>query len=362
MKKLKKSELFKEVGRIETADYQDKIVEFRGLKSYSDLYYDDQVKFCFTIKKFLILSGGWEVIPSDNSEEAIEQARFVINTFNNLEHSLNTILFSMLSAIDYGYSISELIYTEQDKKIVLKNIKTKPPWRFQFEKDEYGNLVKLYCDYEEVPIEKFVIYSYMPNFSQIEGESDLKSAYSSVWAKDKLIKFWLRYLEKYGTPIAKGKIPLNASDEERQRFEQILRKIHNATSITLPQSERGEGFDIELLESKKDAGNQFLEAINKMDERIARSALIPALFGATKASYGSYALGELQFETVYKFLSTIGENFADEVINKQVIKRLIDLNYSKPFYPRFKLKPIDRTFTEAIIKTLIPEPKETNGT
>jgi len=140
----------------------------------------------------------------------------------------------------------------------------------------------------------------------------------------------------------------------------MLKKIHNVSVLTLPRVEGNEQFDFELVETKKDAGEQFLKAIELANEAIGRGLLIPALFGATKATYGSYALGELQFDVVYQFLISISENLSDEVINKQLIKTLIDLNFTNPLYPKFKIKPISREFVENYLKYLKLDIK--NGT
>jgi len=347
--------LIREFGKIDTSEYEDLdgIAKKRGLSEYTRLYYDEQVKFCFTIKKFLILSGGFEVLPArEGDRDAREKRDFIVDCLENTERSFTSILFSMLSALDYGYSVSELIFVPDGSRFRLKNIKTKFPQDFSFQYDEYGNLIALLCLEEEVPLEKFVVYSYMSRFGQYEGESDLKAVYNPVWTKDKLIKFWLRYLERYGAPIVKGSVPKDAKKDEIEKFENAMKRIHNITAITLPQSEDGRGFDFELVEPKREGGSQFKEAVDKADERIARGALIPSLFGAQKVGYGSYALGELQFDVVYQFLKAIGDNFADEAINRQVIRRLIDINFGGGNYPIFRIKPIVKEFVESYRKTI----------
>lgn len=331
----------------------DKIAKEKGLKFYTKLLYDEQVKFCLNIKKFLILSGGWEIIPADDSQQAIQQAKFVLDNLNSLKRSFSSILFSVLSALDFGFSISEIIFEKDNNSLKVKDIKTKFPWLFQFEFDDYGNLIRiLTVEGQEVPREKLIIWSYSSTFGQLQGESDLKAVYRSWWLKDNVIKFYSRYLERYVVPIAKGKIPPNATEEEVREFFETLKRIHNVSVILLPKTSSGEGFDFELVETKKDAGEQFLKAIELTNEAIGRGLLIPSLFGATKASYGSYALGELQFDVVYQFLVSISNNLSDEAINKQLIRVLIDLNFDTPKYPKFKIKPINREFAEKFFKAM----------
>jgi phage gp29-like protein len=81
-----------------------------------------------------------------------------------------------------------------------------------------------------------------------------------------------------------------------------------------------------LLESKREGGTQFRDAITNADERIARSLLFPRLFGLTGEKFGSYALGSVQFEVVYSLLEELQNEVADE-LNKQLITRLLKLNF-----------------------------------
>jgi len=158
-KSLNKSFLTKEVTPAYPSEFEDldKIIQEKGLKFYSKLLYDEQVKFCLGIKKFLILSGGWEIIPRDDKPESIEQAKFIQDNFNSLKRAFSSVLYSILTALDYGFSISEMIFKEENNKLVLSDIKTKLPWIFSFEYDDYGNLTKIFAYGEEIPREKFII-------------------------------------------------------------------------------------------------------------------------------------------------------------------------------------------------------------
>jgi phage gp29-like protein len=340
----KKTAQVGELGRLDSYEYADfdTVIQKKGLEVYREMKYDDQVKFCLLLKKFLILAAGWDVEGTNQ-----EQVDFVRNNFKSLDKSFSSILFGMLTAIDYGFSVSELIWIktkETPSYVKLKNIKTKFPWDVEFKYDDYGNLLEkdgLLIMNEAMPQDKFVIYSFMEEFGNKMGESDLKGVYSAVWFKKVVWKFWARHLERFGSPIVKGHIPAGSSEEEANKFKRMINKLYNSVGLILPRNKGGEEFDFELVETKREGGGQFLEAITNADDRIARGLIIPSLFGATKIDFGSRALGVEQFKVVYKFLSFIGANFAEEAINRQVIKPLIDYNFVTPEYPVFKFKPLD---------------------
>ena len=336
---------FRPLSKLDSWQYEsfDKVVQQKGLEVYRDLKYDEQVKFCLLIKKFLILSAGWEVVGGGEEERG-----FLTENLKSLDKSFSNILFQLMSALDYGFSVAELMWEKKEGKIWLKDVRVKFPWDVGFSYDEYGNLVKLKISYEEMPMNKFVIYSFMEQFGNKSGESDLKAAYNAWWFKNNIWKFWARHLERFGSPIVKGHVPPGSMKDESDKFFAIINRLHHIVGVLLPRSKTGEEFDFELVESKREGGQQFVSAIDNADARIARSLLIPQLFGSTKTGFGSYALGLQQFKVVYKFLTFISSSFAEEVVQRQIINRLLSYNFIKPDFPLFHFKPMEEEVLKEI--------------
>ncbi len=334
----------------------DKIVQRKGYQIYNDMRYDEQIKFCLLIKKLLILSAGWQL---EEAPGGREEKEFVEANFANLEKSFSSILLEFLSAFDYGFSCAELIW-KKDKtqsKIFLKDIKFKFPWNVEFKYDKYGNLTELWINRKKVKLKKFVIYSFMSVFGNKAGESDLKASYAAWWFKDNIWKFWSRHLERFGSPIVKGHAPDSSTAEERNKFFRILNRLHHITTVLLPRTRKNEEFDFELVESKREGGDQFLKAMENANTRITRSFLLPQLFGASQTNFGSYALGGLQFKVVYKFLAFISRNFAEDVVQRQIIKTLLDYNFVNPKYPKFSFKPFEPELVQKVIEDAVNETK-----
>jgi len=360
--KVPKAPQFKELAGLDSAEFQefDKVVKAKGTqKVYRDLKYDEQVKFCLLIKKFLILAPGWTLTKAEEGGE--EEYDFVINNLGSLRKSFNNILFQILSAFEYGFSCSEELWKKEDGKIMLDDIKVKFPWDVEFAYDEFGNLNELKISDSKCPIYKFVIYSFMEQFDNKSGESDLKACYSAWWFKSNIWKFWSRHLERFGSPIVKGHTPAGTSEEENSKFYVVLNRLHHIVGMILPRSRTGEEFDFELVESSREGAQQFVSAMENADARIARSLLIPQLFGASKSNFGSYALGGLQFKVVYQFLSFLATTIADEVVQRQIIKRLVDYNFNEPKYPTFSFNPFAEDIVEKAIEEVIEESKGGNS-
>jgi len=354
-----------ELATLDSSEFNslDKITQLKGVEVFQEMSYDEQVKFCLTVKKLLILSEGWEIVPADETPVAKEQSDFIQYNFDNLSHSFGSVLYQLMSALDYGFSVAEILWRKNDEvypqNYLLKDFKVKFPWDCDFFYDEFGNLNKLEIKNKEMPLNKFIIFSYNEQFGNKSGESDLKACYNAWWFKTNIWKFWSRHLERFGSPIVKGHVPPGATTDETNKFFAIINRLHHIVGVILPRKNTGEEFDFELVESKREGGRQFSEAMENVDGRISRGLLMPRLLGATKEVFGSYALGVEQFKMFYKIFLFIANNFSEEVINRQVIKQTIDYNFPVRLYPKFKIKPISAEYAEAVLKEVKKDGSDT---
>lgn len=331
----------------------DKVTQLKGYEAYRDLKIDEQIKFCLFIKKILIIGKNYDIEGGTD-----EQRSFLKENIESLEPTLFSTLWNIMTAIDYGFSVSEILWEKRDGKIWLKGIKTVAPWDVDFEYDEFGHLQKMTISGEEMPIDKFLIISYFSEFGSLKGFPELASAWNPYYFKKMVQKFWLKHLERFGSPIIKGKVPKSASDEEVEKFFEDLNRLHFQTGIVIPQGrDQAENFDFELLESKREGGSQFYDAMEYSDNRIAKAFLLPSLFGASSIRFGSYALADKQFEVVYKIIASLQENLVS-ALNKKVIKPLIQFNYGVKEVPKLKFIPFTKEELTAIVKEMSKEFKK----
>ena len=326
----------------------DLVTESKGYETFYDLRMDEQIKYCLYSKKLLII-GKDIVIDTDNQE--IKE--FIEYNFENLEDQTFTdTLWNILTALEYGFSVSEIIWKKENNKVFIKKIKTVPPWNVEFKYDEYGNLIELYVNNEKMPLNKFLIFSYFQEFGNKRGYPELASVWNAYWFKKIVQKFWALHLERFGSPIIKGRYPFGADEKEIKTFHNILSQIHNLTSIVLPRSQKsGEEFDFELIESKREGGSQFKDAMEYADFRILKAFLLPQLFGGTSIRFGSYALAEKQFEVVYKLIDVIQKNLLS-MLNKKLIKPLVLFNFKVEKLPSLKIVPYTQQEIEVLVKEI----------
>ena len=225
-------------------DYNpDDLAGRKGLQIYRKMRDDDQIKAVLSMKKFARLMTPWEIQPASQDAKDIEIADFVRINLENLSGTFEDSLLNILTALDYGYSLTEKLWYRIERgtfvgKIGLKALKTREPFYYQFESDIYGNLREdgviylgpgmmeqvvqnkientlpnrgIFSYGSRLPVDKFVIYSYNKEFSNWYGRSDLRAAYRSFWSKEILIRFMNIYMERFGMPTHVGTYPKNMS-------------------------------------------------------------------------------------------------------------------------------------------------------
>ena len=324
----------------------DTLLGRKGFPIYDQMRIDDQVKACLTLKKFATLAPNYEILPASNDEQDVEVADFVSYCFDKMQGSLIDATLEMMTALDYGYSITEINYKTFESgihqgKIGLKNLKTKQPYYYRFAVDEFSNLLKDGIVYDKggeekyYPTSKFLVFSYQKEFGNHYGTSDLRPAYRGYWSKDVLIKMWNIYLERFANPTIIGKYKSN-DPSGRNNLRNILDNLTAKTSIT----HRMDEYDIGLLESTRASTNDFNTALNFYNKSIARSILIPDRLMA-EGDTGAYSQAKIHFDVFLWVIQKLRQDIEETVMNEQLIKRLVSYNYSNvEELPKFVFNPM----------------------
>jgi phage gp29-like protein len=349
----------------------DDLISRKGMQIIDRMRTDDMIKASLTLKKFATLAPNFKIIPASNSEEDKDVAEFVTYVMENMQGSMNDALFQILSALDYGFSITELNYQvyEEGKykdKVGIKNLKTKKPHHYSFQVDAYANIRKrgliLTVDglEKKLPIDKFIIFSYQKEFGNHYGTSDLRPAYRGFWSKDAIIKFWNIYLERFANPTVIGKYRSN-DPNSKTSLRNILDGLTAKTSIT----HRMDEFDIDFLEPSRSSTEDFKTAINYYDKSIARSILIPDRMMA-EGQFGAYSQAKVHFDVFMFVLAKLRQDIEEIVVNEQFIKRLVNMNYGNIAMPTFKFNAmtedqkidLNQLFVDAVAKGVITATQE----
>jgi phage gp29-like protein len=333
----------------------DDLIGKRGYGIYDQMQRDAQVQACLMIKKFAVLSHGWEVHPASNDPQDIRVANFVRWTLEDMRGSILDVLYNVLDALAKGFSVMEINYRLIENSpyadmVGLASIKSKDPSTFTFDTDEFMNVKSLRrtCGAdgrgrENHPPEKFAIYSYLPRYESPYGTSDLRAAYKHFWSKDVLMRFLNVYLEKYGSPTAKGSYKRGTPKTAQDDLLKILDKIQQQTAIVIP-----EDVQIELIEAQRGGEAGYLDAIEFHDKQIAKAILAQTMVTDAGARTGSYALAKVHLSVLKMCLQKLKRDLEESVMREQVIRRLVDYNFNVSAYPTFSLGPLEDKDLESL--------------
>lgn len=325
----------------------DTLVGKKGLSIYKTMQKrDGQVKAVFMLKKHARLSTPWEVRAEDEKDhDAIRQAEFIKYCFSNMKGSINNFLLKIWNVMRDGYAVAEINYKviesgEFKGMIGLDNLKVRNAEDYTFKCDEFGNIEEnglIEGVSTHLPVNKFILVSYNPsddNSESLYGESDFRAAYRYYFSNDIIQRFWNIYLEKFGQPTILGRYPAGTKRTKQDDYLDILKNIQINSAIVLPKD-----LEAEFMEASRRGDAGYKEAFNTNNAMIARSLLVGSLLMET-GEKGSYALSKTHFDIFIYVLKYLGEETENTIMQEQVIKRLIDFNFTTPKYPSFKFESL----------------------
>jgi phage gp29-like protein len=307
-----------------------------SLATYEEMLCDPLVRSAVTVKKLGTLAVPWRIEPAEG-----ERTHFIRFALDELHGSANMILFDALDAIAKGFAVLEKVFRPVTSggfggKVILGAVKPKDPALFGFDTDEFLNLRGLYLHvpgHPEVrlPREKFIVYAYNRRYHQPMGESDLRAAHSHWKVKRELIRQWSAHLEKYASPTVLGRFRRGLPEDAQTALLDALERLQRQAAVVHPDD-----VEISLLDAGREARSSYLEAIDYHNREIARAILGETLTTDDSRKVGSLALGKVHLQVLVMQLAGLRKDLQETVMNEQVIRPLIDLNYGGGPYPSFQ--------------------------
>lgn len=331
------------------------LVTRKGLSIFDQMRLDDQIKAAMTFKKSSILSTGWEVVSPEGQSEEWEPTRCVDAALRDIEGTLDDDLWEILSALDYGYSVTEKIWeTVEDGdfagKLHITALKTRKPHSFSFDVDAFGNLkpngilqYQVGGAPKPLPADKFVLFQHESEFQNPYGRSDLEAAFRPWWSKDNTLKWLIMFLERLGFPPIFGMYdPAKYNSAQIDQLKKIFENLQAATFGIIPRHEK-DSFDVwsgEGIGSSRVA-QTFIPALESFDKAIARSLLMPGHLGlTTDQQQGSFARAKVNFDVFMLVIERLRKDLEQRVMMEQVVKPMVDANYTVEEYPQWRFLPL----------------------
>lgn len=324
------------------------LITNKGFSTLDKMRRDDQIKVAMRFKKSAILNTGWDIV-SPQKDKTDKPTEFIKNTLNKMNMSFTKRLYSILSALDYGFSVSEKIFTEQENNIAITDIKTIKPHDLEFVQDDYGNLYGIEQDTNPLPIDKFIIFTNDFEFENYYGTPELDAAYRAWWLKDNAYKWLAMLLERLGIPpiFALYEPSFYSKTTELQKLYDTLTNLQTATVAAIPKyqnKDRGESLDFWTPELAGNVSSVFIPALEMLNRDISRALLVPGSLGISpEENVGAYSKSKVHFDVFMLQIESIRQDLESHIVQKQIIEPLIDLNFNIPKeeYPIFRFNPIN---------------------
>jgi len=245
---------------------------------------------------------------------------------NAVVPAIKEALPSILSAIYWGVSISELVKKPVGDEVHLAKIYTACAdlwWGSRaWEENEYHELesVNFVSDnipiYDENGIQQLAVYTYRPEYSDYYGFATATQVYPYWYVKSRLLSFYAIYLEKNASPTKVFKT--DGNDDERIQSQE--RNSGTAEAVIVSKDT-----DVDIIESSHAAGEEFKDGIDLMDKYILLSFYIPRL-AVDEGVYSTRAQAEVHNDVYLKSELTLANNTAEWLV-QNIVSPMVILNY-----------------------------------
>lgn len=311
----------------------DRLLALKGggdLLIYQEVMRDAQVKACFGQRVRAVIARPWEVRPGGDKRLDKQAAQFIEAQLKSV--NFDAITEKMLAGVFYGYAVAEPMYAVEGDKIVLDTtrggIKVRDRRRFGFAPDMSLRLKTMGQPLgEALPEKKFWYFATGSDHDdEPYGLGLAHWLYWPVFFKRSGVKFWLIFLEKFGSPTAMGKYQPGTSKEDQDKLLSALQSIQTDSAIIFP-----EGMTAELLEATRGGTADYTSLFDRMDAAIARVTL--GQTASTQGTPGKLGNDELQGDVRADIVKADADLICMS-LNSTVIKWLVEWNFPGAALPQ----------------------------
>ena len=297
---------------------------------YDRMQGDSMIQTALTVKKLGVLATRYTISGDDP-----DRTTFVEDCFARMEGSVETILMGAMDAFAKGWSVQECLYVPDGDQMRLAAVQPKDPSTFGLELDEFGTMTGLRLEMPgepavSLPRGKFIIFRHRSRYGKPKGQSDLDAAYAHFLAKIDLLAAMKTHLETFASFKMLGKFGRSVTEEERDGLFRSLVNLSSGKAVVYPDD-----IEVTRVGGDRDATAGFIDAIDFHNREIARSILGQTLTTDEGRRLGSLAMGKVHLQVLLLQLASIRKELADTVMNEQVIRPLVELNFGPGPIPRF---------------------------
>lgn len=320
-------------------------------RDYRKIKKDYQVKAAMRLIRTYLLSKDWFIVDAGTDDIDKEAAEFIRVAIENMDTHISKVIKHMLTAMDYGYSVAEIVYKiDNDSRYTLGKIKGLQIETLEdcFKTDDFGDIIeviqKIQLNPIPIPVEKTLIYTFEGEEGNPYGESIYKELNDPTYFKKKILLWLAIFLQKHGSPSLAAKL---GEDGDAGKMQKLLKGMREGRgSVT-----HGPDEQVYVVESQKN-GEAFFQTWQLLDVIILRIFLIGSLVLGQADAGGSYSQSQTHLDALKLFLDGILKDL--EIVFQGLIKRLVDMNFPVTKYPKFQFEKFNKQDLIGLLSALLP--------
>lgn len=342
---IKKQDLVKEIAsRANAIDFwssmhylpnPDPVLKRMGkdISAYREILSDSHVGGCVRRRKAAVKGLEWRLTPTGNSKTD----EILTALFDRLP--LSHIINQVLNACLFGYQALEVMWENQEGLWLPIAIEGKPQEWFVF--DEENRLMLRTKEHrfgQLLPEKKFLLATQQADYMNPYGRADLAMCFWAATFKKGGFKFWLEFMEKYGSPWLVGKHPRQSQPHEIEDLLDSMEQMLGTAVAAVPDDS-----SIAMLESAtKGASSQVFDDFL----RYCKSEIAIALLGQnqTTEAEANRASATAGLEVTLDIRND--DVVIVEAVFNQLLQWICELNFNVEILPCFEL------FEQAEINTV----------
>lgn len=228
----------------------------------------------------------------------------------------------MLTALDYGFSVSELVWKRQDGRWIPDTFITRRPERFCFGRNWELHLLEAGHRKELNQAYKWLILQHEPDDENPYGTSLLRSVYWAWCFKQAGYDFWLQATEKFSVKSLLALFKMEGSEDKiRERAKgiaEMLLGVMNGSAGAIANADQ-------VLEVGMSGQlGEFRQLVEACDLQISYGLTGQAI-ATSKTDGGSLALGEVQADLLYEDCRTVAQEL--QAVLQKIVDWTVELNF-----------------------------------
>lgn len=285
---------------------------------YRSMLLDGRIKSLLTLRKTSVLNNPWRIVPDEKGSEEIAVRISEVLKRRNLYHEM----LEMLSALEMGYSVTEVIWELKDGWWMPARLKSRKQERFRF--SPRGEIIYRgpYGDQKLAAPYKFIVHRHDPAPENPYGEPVLKQCYWPWKFKRAGWRFWLTVAEKFGVPTVLALFETSDEDEARRRaaaLAESLSGIQGDAAVGLANVQ-----SVQAMEMKGDV-SAFRSLIDAANTELSY-AITGQSLATGEAEYGTRAQGSVH-EGMMDELERSDARALAHTIQETLIDWIVELNW-----------------------------------